>query len=79
MKISKKTSPTKEGITPNEEGVPPDVRLYTTNEIAKIWGITPWTVRKLVREKKLRPIIGIDTKWRWKTDDLEKANLLERL
>jgi hypothetical protein len=79
MKIDKKSPSTKEGIIPNEEGAPPDVRLYTTNEIAKIWGITPWTIRKLVRENKLRPIIGIDTKWRWKIGDLEKSNVMERL
>lgn len=79
MKINKKGPSPKKGIIPSEDGVSPEIRLYTTNEIAKIWGVTSWTIRKLVRDKKLRPIIGIDTKWRWKADDLENSNLMERL
>lgn len=65
MKIIKtKTPPSKAEIASAREEILPDIRLYTTNEISGIWGITPWTIRKLVRENKLRPIIGIDTKWR---------------
>ena len=57
----------------------PERRLYTTKEIAIVWGLSTSTIRKLVREKRLRPIVGIDTKWRWRPEDLEEAGVFQRL
>lgn len=57
----------------------PANRLYTTKQAAALWGISRWTIYDLVKAGRLKPIIGIDSKWRWKADDLEKAGVFQRL
>ena len=54
-------------------------RLYNTNQAAELWGISRWTIYELVKTGRLKPIIGIGSKWRWKEDDLEKAGVFQRL
>lgn len=52
--------------------------LLNTEEAAKLWGISRWRIYTLVREGKIRPIIGMGKGWKFLPDDL-KATILERL
>jgi len=54
-------------------------RLLTTNQAAAHWGISRWTIYDLVRDGRLKPIIGLNSKWRWRANDLEDANIFQRL
>ncbi len=57
----------------------PENRLLSTKQAAAYWGISRWTIYDLVAAGKLKPVIGINSKWRWKAGDLDAANVMQRL
>lgn len=59
-----------------ENGVKMNGKLLTTKEAAESWGISRWTVYDLVKQGKLRPIVGMKS-WRFVGDELE--GVLQRL
>ena len=52
-------------------------RFYKTREVAKLWGLTHWSVRNLVLTGKVKPIVGLSKGWLFlgneiNPDDLER-------
>ena len=45
--------------------------VYTVEEVASALKLNPYTVRRLVREKKIRAI-KIGGHWRFKKDDIKR-------
>lgn len=35
------------------------VRLYTLKEVAALWGLSTWTIRGLIKEGRIKPIVGL--------------------
>jgi excisionase family DNA binding protein len=49
-----------------------EARTLTTQQLAEAWNISRWTIYTLVKDGRLRPIVGLRTKgWRFKMTDLE--------
>lgn len=53
------------------------MKLYSTKEIAKIWNISYWCIRDLVRDGKIRPIV-LGKGWKFTGFELTEE-ILERL
>ena len=53
-------------------------RLLTTEEAAREWNISKKAIYRLVRDGKLRPIIGFKS-WMFERQDLFQGQVLERL
>jgi predicted site-specific integrase-resolvase len=53
-------------------------RLLTTEEAAREWNISKKAIYRLVRDGKLRPIIGFKS-WMFEHRDLFQGQVLERL
>lgn len=51
--------------------------LLTTKEAAELWNIPASAIHRMVKSGILRPIIGIDTKWRFRPNDLEEAGVYD--
>jgi excisionase family DNA binding protein len=68
----------KQKIANTEGAAAPVMRLYTTEEVATLWGLSYWTVRAMVLDGRLRPIVNVGKGWKWDGTELGKANL-ERL
>lgn len=53
-------------------------KLYSIKEAAKLWNLSVWEVRGLIKNGKLRPIIGVGKGFKFDGSEL-KTNQLERL
>lgn len=53
-------------------------RLYSLKEVAPLWGLSIWEVRNLVKQGKVRPIIGVGKGWKFDGTELD-IEKLERL
>jgi excisionase family DNA binding protein len=48
-------------------------KTLTTQQLAEAWNISRWTIYALVRDGKIKPIVGLRTKgWRFRITDLEQ-------
>lgn len=54
------------------------LKLFTTKEISKIWNISYWSIRSLVIDGTIKPIVGIGKGWYWTGMELKETDL-ERL
>jgi excisionase family DNA binding protein len=68
----------KQKIENTEGAAAPVMRLYTTEEAAMMWGLSYWTVRAMVLDGRLRPIVNVGKGWKFDGSELGKAKL-ERL
>lgn len=55
--------------------VTPSARLLSTRQAAEAWGITRWMIYDLVREGKIRPVIGMGKGWKFLASDLSAREL----
>ena len=53
-------------------------RLYDTRQFAALCGISRWTIFAMVKDGKLKPIVGIGKGWKWAGDELATVDF-ERL
>jgi hypothetical protein len=53
-------------------------RLYTAKLAAEKWGISYWSLRSMVEDGKIKPIIGIGKGWKFTGDELGEVEF-ERL
>lgn len=49
--------------------------FLSTQQAADAWGITRWRLYDLVREGKIRPIIGMGKGWKFLESDLKDLEL----
>jgi hypothetical protein len=49
--------------------------LLTTKRASAAWGITRWRLYDLVREGKIRPIVGMGKGWKFLISDFENLDL----
>jgi hypothetical protein len=54
------------------------IRLYGTNEVCSLWGISRWRLYELVKNGDVRPIINMGKGWKFDGSEL-REKLLERL
>ena len=47
------------------------VRLLSTQQAASAWGISRWRLYDLVKEGKIRPIVGMGKGWKFLMSDLQ--------
>ncbi len=66
---SQKGGVMKKNTPPNQPPSLP-IRLYTTTEVAILWGIGKGTIYVLVPLGKLRPITNMGRGWKWTGDEL---------
>lgn len=57
----------------NEE--PVAARLLSTKQAATVWGISRWRLYDLVKEGKIRPIVGMGKGWKFLLADFIPINL----
>jgi hypothetical protein len=55
-----------------------DTSFFSTREISKKWGLSRNAIFRLVREGKIRPIIGIGRGFLWTGEEIDGL-VLERL
>lgn len=58
------------------EAAAPAGRILTTRQAAEAWGVSRHAIFRLVKQKRLRPLVGLK-EWRFAEGDFAKA--LERL
>lgn len=51
------------------------LKLYSTNEAAKLWGITKWTIFDLVKKGTIKPVVGMGKGWKFTGFELREENL----
>ena len=56
----------------------PIMRLYSMEQAAALWGLSYWTVRAMVLDGRIRPIINVGKGFKFDGSELSKAKL-ERL
>ncbi len=56
----------------------PPMRLYSMKEAAARWGITYWTLRAMVLDGRIRPIVNVGRGFKFDGTELASAKL-ERL
>ena len=65
------------GMKDNEKKEGP-MRLYSTEEVVSMWGISRWRIYDLVKSGKIRPIVNMGKGWKFDGSEFDKE-LLERL
>ena len=53
------------------EGAAPVPRVYKTKEAAAMWGLSYWTLRRMVLKGMIRPIRGVGKGWYFKASQLD--------
>jgi predicted DNA-binding transcriptional regulator AlpA len=62
-------------MTTKEQHPQTTVRLLSTQQAASSWGISRWRLYDLVREGKIRPIVGMGKGWKFLMGDLQTLEL----
>lgn len=55
------------------ESAPPRPQVLSTQQAAAAWGVSRWRIYDLVREGKIRPIIGMGKGWKFLFSDFESV------
>jgi predicted site-specific integrase-resolvase len=57
-------------MTPQHDANQSSILLLSTQQAANAWGISRWRLYDLVKEGKIRPIIGMGKGWKFLLSDL---------
>ena len=61
-------------MSENKDTAGHNKRLLNTNNAAKAWGISRWTLYKLVKAGKISPIFGFGKGWKFQLSDWDEID-----